>query len=130
MSKAFAFVFCALFCCSAFAQDSDRPPQASLFLTPQEEHEAEMLARRLSPPGKGDLHLGAVLYYGPEDWTLWLQGEKWTPSTRREGIKILEVGESAVRILWTNPEDNAPLEVTLHPNEAYQIATGKIILDR
>jgi len=28
-----------------------------------------------------DIHLGAVLYYGPERWTLWLQGKRWTPAT-------------------------------------------------
>ncbi len=120
----------AVFLLSPALAQAASPPRASLFLTPQEEHEAAALARRLAPSGKGNIHLGAILYYGANDWTLWLQGEKWTPETSREDIEVLDVSEDRVRVLWNNPENKKQVEVVLRPNQSYQIATGEVISER
>jgi hypothetical protein len=117
-----------LFAFPAFAQGEELPPR-SLFLTPQEVHEARARAQMALPAGKGDIHLGAVLYFGPHDWTVWLQGEKWTPETVREDLEILEVMPTEVRVSWRNPEAPEPLELALKPNQSYRIATGKIVTE-
>jgi hypothetical protein len=109
------------------AQESSGRPQTSLFFTPQEAHDAETLAQRISPPGRGDIRLGAVLYYGPEDWTLWLQGEKWTPGTSRDDLQVLEVTASFVRLSWKEEDGASPIEFSLKPNQSFQIATRKVI---
>jgi hypothetical protein len=127
MRSFFLFILIACYFSPAFAEDGNGAPQASLFFTPQEAHEAEVLAQRLAPAGVGDIRLGAVMYYGPDDWTLWLQGEKWTPETSRDDLRVLEVTEDAVRLWWRNEDDATEHEITLRPNESFQIATGKII---
>jgi len=102
-------------------------PQTSLFFTPQEAHEAETLAQRLAPAGRGDIHCGAIFYYGPKDWTVWLQGKKWTPETSRDDLQILEVTASDVRLLWHGEDGASPVAFSLKPNQSFQIATRKVI---
>jgi hypothetical protein len=119
-----AFIFACCVTASSYAQDT--LPSASLFFTPQEAHEAEVLAQKLTPAGQGDIHLGAVMYYGPKDWTLWIQGEKWTPETSRDDLHVLAVTANEVHLSWRG-EDGVTREIALAPNESYQISTGKII---
>jgi hypothetical protein len=130
MKKFFLYLCLAIVCrSSALAQDANVPPQSSLFFTPQETREAERLAEKAAPAGgASNIRLGAVMYYGPGDWTLWLQGEKWTPGTVHENLHILEVSPAKVRLLWRGDEDSAESDITLRPNETYQIATGKVIV--
>jgi hypothetical protein len=128
MIKFSVMTLIAVFLCfSAHAQDNGALPSTSLFFTAQEAHEAEVLAQKLAPAGQGDIHLGAVMYYGTNDWTLWLQGEKWTPETSRDDLRVLEVTATAVRLSWRDEEDKTTREITLKPNESYQISTGKIV---
>ncbi|MDD3030177.1 MAG: hypothetical protein PHS57_07870 [Alphaproteobacteria bacterium] len=101
-------------------------PRTSLFLSAQDAHKANVLAREKLPPGQGNIALGAVLYYAVDDWVLWLRGEKWTPQTTREDLRILKVSSERVRIAWLDDDQNEHI-FTLMPNQAYQIATGKII---
>jgi hypothetical protein len=128
--KKFFFIVTAAFVFSSAHAAENGIPEASLFFTPQEAHDAEALAQRLAPAGQGDIHLGAVLYYGPHDWTLWLQGEKWTPETSRDNVQILDVTENNVRLLWRGEDGSDKAEITLKPNQSYQISTGKIISAR
>ena len=95
MNKGLFFIFAAFWVSSSFASENG-VPQVSLFFTPQETYEASMLARRAPPERKGDIHLGAVLYYGKDDWTLWLQGEKWTPTS-----SLMPAAPSVIRYLVT-----------------------------
>ncbi len=111
----------------AFAAENNAPPPASLFFTPSETHEAERLAAHEAPTGAGDIRLGAIMYYGPQDWSLWLQGEKWTPETSRDDLHILQVSPNDVHLSWRDDEKGETHLITLHPNESYQIATGKTI---
>ncbi|MDR3423472.1 MAG: hypothetical protein P4M13_00120 [Alphaproteobacteria bacterium] len=107
--------------------DAPALPQTSLFFTPQESRAAEILAQKAQPAGQGDIRLGAVMYYGPHDWTLWLQGEKWTPETSRPDLRVEEVSANEVRLSWRAEDGSGERDFTLKPNQSYQIATGKII---
>jgi hypothetical protein len=129
MSKGIAAIIVAGLVLASGVRAEELLPTASLFLTPQELYEAEMLARKLPPAPEGDIHLGAVLYYSPDDWTLWLQGEKWTPETVRGDLRVLEVTEDGVRLMWRD-DKRQEHEITLKPNQSYQIATGKVIAER
>lgn len=100
-------------------------PQTSLFFTPEQTRQAESKARQNAPAGSADIHLGAVFSYGPDDWTLWLQGEKWTPQTRRDDLRVDSVSAEHVRIVWRD-ENDAEHMITLQPNQSYQMATGSI----
>ena len=105
---------------------ADAIPLHSLFLSQEDMNKANRLAAQTRPAGTGDIRLGALMYYAPDDWSLWLQGEKWTPQTRRDDLRILEVTSSDVQIAWRD-DDNQEHSIRLKPNQSYQIATGLII---
>jgi len=115
-------IFFPFLCCA-----QENIPQTSLFFTPQETYDASHEARKIAPAGKGDLRLDAIIYYGDNDWTLWLQGERWTPDTIRENIKILRVTPTEATFDWKEGVTAPPQKITLKPNQYYQISTGKII---
>jgi len=114
---------CAFFFLPAHAQGYVPPPEASLFFTPQEAREAERLARQSAPAGQGEIQLGAVIYYGPNDWAFWLQNEKWTPTTLREDMQVLEVNADEVRLVWRG--GGGSQEVTLRPYQSFKVPAKK-----
>ncbi|MDX2028648.1 MAG: hypothetical protein SFW62_08435 [Alphaproteobacteria bacterium] len=106
---------------------ADLPP--SLFFTPEEAKQIEVLAeqRAREDASGSDIHLGAVMYYGPQDWTLWLRGEAWTPATERADLRVLDVGPGEAKLAWTDTSNAEVQEITLRPHQTYQTLTGKII---
>jgi len=110
---------------SARAADTNAEPApiASLFYTAAEVKAIEGL-RRKNPQAEDQsvLHLGAVIYYGPDDWIVWLQGSRWTPETDRPDLHIADVQPNLVRVSWTATPGAAPLDITLHPHQTYRPA--------
>ena len=102
-------------------------PQSSLFFTPQEARDAELQAAKSAPAGQGDISLSAIMFYTADDWTLWLRGERWTPQTDHDDLHVLHVTANEVRLSWREDAGSAEREITLRPNQTYQIATEKII---
>ena len=93
------------------------PPTISLFLTPQESREAATQAAKSAPAGQGDISLGAILFFAPNDWTLWLQGERWTPETSRQNLRIISVTADEVRLRWRGDGDKGDViekQITLN----------------
>ena len=126
--KGLLFLILTLFFFSpAQAVESGGVPQTSLFLSPQEAYEASLLAQKIPPERHGDIHLGAVMYYGPDDWTLWLQDKKWTPDTVSDDLRVLEVTSDEVRLAWRGKDAASEIEFVLKPNQSFQTATGIII---
>ena len=70
------------------------------------------------------LHLDAILYTNPADWTVWLQGAPWTPDTNRPDLHIIAVTPDSVKLSRTTPTDSQ--EITLRPHQTYNPATGQI----
>jgi hypothetical protein len=104
-------------------------PTDSLFFTPDETKQIEALANKNGPrnSSQSDIHLGAVMYYGPGNWTLWLQGERWTPETVKADLHVLDVQPDAVRLTLTATPDMTTREITLRPHQTYRIATGQVV---
>lgn len=128
----FAGVTMNIFLClslsaAAYAETAD-VPRASLFFTPQEARDAEIEAAKSAPAGAGDISLGAVMYYGADDWTLWLRGEKWTPQTVRDDLRVLDVSANQVHLMWREEAGGAEHEIWLRPHQTFQIATGKTVM--
>src|SRR5262249_15473692 len=71
---------------AASAQAADT---SSVFFTPAEI--AKIEAPGSAPQTLSDIHLGAILYYGANRWSIWLDGERWSPITRRADLQILDV---------------------------------------
>lgn len=129
MKVLFALLALLIFSGAASA-DEETLPQTSLFFTPEETYQVDRLAQQSQAPGEGDLNLGAVFFYAPNDWVLWLRGEKWTPQTRRDDIRIKEVSAGNVRLTWQAEDGSGPRDITLAPNETYQISSGQVIRAR
>jgi len=125
MTKQAFFLVAALISFPAYALENDALPSTSLFFTTQEIFEASVQAHRVSFQKPDEIRLGAVFYYAPGDWTLWLQGEKWTPDTSRGNLRVLDVTADSVRIAVKGP-DGTETDIALKPNQAYDIKTGNI----
>lgn len=100
-------------------------PETSLFFSADEVQTIEQpILKSLAASSAGqDVQLGAVFYYAPNDWVLWLQNQRWTPQTRQEGLRILEVAPDRVRLVLV--DDNK--EITLRPHQTYLVASGRIV---
>ncbi|MER2519278.1 MAG: hypothetical protein ABTQ34_01155 [Bdellovibrionales bacterium] len=100
--------------------------QSSLFFTLEETQSIETLAQaetkkseQGASPASGDISLDAILYYGPRNWKIWLQGEPWTPETSRPGLRVLKVSPNRV-VLEINL--NPPTKIALRPYQTWSIA--------
>lgn len=104
---------------------------ASLFYSPQEIWQIETALRREQPAlltqAKHVLHCGSLVYVGPDQWTVWLQGEKWTPQTDRPNLHILSVTPDSVRLSILMRGEKEPREVTLRPNQSLNLLTGAVM---
>ena len=112
----------------ATAAYADDTPSSSLFFSADESKQVESLVSKMSPTKSADdVHLGAVLYYGPDKWVLWLQGKRWTPETDSADMHVLRVQPGEVRLALIEPSDINVRNITLKPHQTYQVATGKIV---
>lgn len=115
-----ALLLAALF---LFASPAHAAETSSLFFTPAEIQKIETPgAPAVEPPA--DIHLGAVLYYKHDNWSIWLDGIRWTPQTRRADLQIIEVRPDRVTLQLLH-ETSQP--ITLRPHQTWQASSKKII---
>ena len=73
--------------------------------------------------------LDAIMYLGPETWTIWINGEAFKPDRVPEDVRIVSVTPGSADIVWFadpgNPSDVR--EFRLLPGQAYIADTGTII---
>ena len=118
----------------AFAQTptSLTPPAASpsLFFSGAEleriEKENHKTSPQISVSTRDVIALGAVLYYGPENWAVWLQNERWTPATKRPDMHIVDVTPDRVMLTFTPQEGGSPRKIVLKPHQAYHLSSRQI----
>ena len=106
-------------------------PRASLFFTPQEESSIETAVRRAQPKLLGQakhvLHCGSIMYIDETRWIIWLQGERWTPETKRHNLHVIAVTPHTVRLSLAMAGETSKREVTLRPHQSLNLLTGNII---
>jgi hypothetical protein len=104
-------------------------PTTSIFFTPEETQTIQTLESqdKTNAPNNAQINLGAIMYYGEGDWAVWLQGERWTPTTHHDDLRIISVTANEVKLSYTPTAGAVAQEVTLHPHQTYQIGTGKIV---
>ncbi len=84
-------------------------------------------ASPLPVAGPGALHLSAILYEGPSDWQIWLNGRSFAQSGVAGAVEVLRVQRDSVRLKWRGAGARRPAEITLRPNQTYIVATGEIV---
>jgi hypothetical protein len=77
-------------------------------------------------PPRPNVHLGALIYFSPERWVLWLNGERRTPDNNDGGFRVVAVGRDQARIAWTGSDGSQPYTVTLKPQQTYIAGTGSL----
>ena len=85
------------------------------------------IRRKVRPVGPATLYLSAIVYIGPETWTIWLNGVRVTPDMRIGGIDIVSVGRDAVRLKMRVLTNRPPVSVRLRPNQTFVTATREVI---
>ena len=117
-------------CLMATSAQAEEVLTASLFFSPEQIQKIEMQSAKNTKPivtTNEDIHLGAVFYYAPDDWVLWLQGERWTPATERQDIHVDEVTPDHV-VLSVSPGAGQPQrDVVLKPYQTYQLSSGLVV---
>ncbi len=82
---------------------------------------------KVRPVGPATLYLSAIIYIGPETWTIWLNGVRVTPDMRIVGIDIVSVGRDAVRLKMRVLTNRPPVSVRLRSNQTFVAATREVI---
>lgn len=105
--------------------------QTSLFFTPEETQAIETLAQAKKQTHQNatatDITLDAILYYSPDDWKIWLQGEPWTPETRHPGLRVLKVSPDRVILSPDSANSKSSARITLKPRQRWNFGTNRAI---
>lgn len=103
----------------------------SLFFTESEvaliEEELAQNTQTISVRNAQRIHLESVLYYAPGRWSLWIDGEKWTPETRKASLEILGVGPDEVKMRLSPPRIEAAREVVLRAHQSFDLVANEVV---
>lgn len=121
---------------SASPVEMNQPlPFDSLFLAPDEVQALEMLGSgqgvaafvlpgtAAAPAPRPNLHLSAILYTGPQSWSIWINGMRLEPGAQLPGVVVRQVAADHVELLV----GNHPRLVRLRPNQTYVTAAGMTV---
>ncbi len=85
------------------------------------------IREKVRPVGPATLHLSAIVYFGPQTWTVWLNGGRITPDMRVSGIDIVSVGRDAIELEVRVLTNRLPVSVRLRPNQTFIAATREVV---
>ncbi len=80
----------------------------------------------VAPPIR-KLRLAGVLYRGPGDWIVWLNGKKIVPGNMPEELKDIDVQADRVTLKWLDAASNRILTIRLRPHQTYDIDLEMVI---
>ena len=73
------------------------------------------------------LHFSAIMYISPRIWTVWLNGQRFSPDRWPEHVEALGVERDSIELTLRVTEGAAPVTVRLRPNQTYIVATGEVV---
>jgi len=119
------------------AQGAALPP--SLFFSPEEVAaiEAALWQRAqgrapeaAAPPAAAapprSLRLGAIIRFGPDRWTIWLNGERVTPANLPRAVRAIAVRPDAVTLDWFDVRRGTLVQVMLRPYQEVFLDSGEV----
>lgn len=81
---------------------------------------------RSNPIEDASLYLSTILYYGPEEWTFWLNGVPVGPNQELNSIEVTAITPSYVELLVPlSAQGMRP--VRLSPNQSFITKSGVVI---
>lgn len=80
------------------------------------------------PPVYSVIKLYGVLYRGPDDWIVWINGHKVTPEELLPEIRDIKVDKSSkVHLKWYDAAFGGVIAITLRPHQMYDVQTGILL---
>ena len=78
-----------------------------------------------APREKGirEISLGGIVYAAPEEWTVWLNGQRLTPDALPEEIIDIKVMEDFVQLKWFDSYTNLIFPVRLRAHQRFNLDT-------
>jgi len=77
-------------------------------------------------PENVSLHLSTILYYGPKDWTIWVNGVPISPGETFQAFQVTDIGPSFVELLVPlSAQGMRP--VRLGPNQTFIAKSGVVV---
>lgn len=77
--------------------------------------------------GRRVLTLSGVVYQSPNDWTIWLNGERVTPKNIPENVRGLIVHTDHIRLRWFDRAENRIVNIALRPHQQYNLDLDTIL---
>ncbi len=108
------------------ARESITGEVENIFAEPEETPEEEPTPVRSGPDR---LYLGAILYFGEQRWTFWLNGEEITPGDLPDQVEQVNVFPDEIFLSWIDRPRDQIVTVTLRPREGYDLAGGRYLRD-
>ena len=81
------------------------------------------------PPVYGPqmLYLAAIVYFGPDSWSFWLNGTRITPDSGLAMVDVVSVSREAVELALHVVSDQPAVPVRLRPNQSFIARSGEIL---
>jgi len=75
---------------------------------------------------KASLYLSTIVYYGPKDWTIWVNGLPISPGQDFQSFRITDIGPRFVELLVPlSAQGMRP--VRLEPNQSFIVKSGAVV---
>ncbi len=82
--------------------------------------------RNVAAIESASLYLSTILYYGPKDWTAWVNGVPISPKEELGSFKITDIGPNFVELLVPlSAQGMRP--VRLSPNQSFVVKSGAVV---
>lgn len=101
---------------------------------------------------KSYIYLASIIYFTPQDWVVWVNDKKITPTTNKRDneLYLKSVQKDSVRLFWklsiskwkilsgrkeevapqVNAENQVEVEFTLKPNQTFILSNGAVVEGR
>jgi len=103
------------------SQNHVAPAEPAIMVTDEAGTEADE-----PPPPPDPVKLDALVYIGPDTWSFWLDGNRFTPRRTPAGFTVERVTGTAVRLRW-RPHEQRTYVFTLKPRQRFDPATRQVL---
>ncbi len=88
---------------------------------PPTESELRTLDKEPPKPGERDLTLDGIVFVTSEDWTIWLNGMRVTPSAIPKEVIDLRVYKEFIEVKWLDEYTNQVFPIRLRAHQRFNL---------
>lgn len=98
------------------------------FLAPSEAIDPNNQSDNPIDMGPRTVSLAGIVFNSKADWTVWINGERITPTTVPDRIMGITVKKDTVRLRWMDIANQRIVNFSLKPNQTYLLDSDTIIV--